>query len=180
MTEKKMIKKLCQNDIQALEKLITLYSSYVGAVIYGIIGRSMTDEDIEETAADVFAEVWKNPHKLTEGKVKQYLGAIARNMARNKLRELSGTVSIDENEYLLFDDSFETSIDRYEKSEIISDALSTLSESEREIFIRFYYYNQTSGTISAQLGIPVTNVTSCLSRGRKKMKSYLISKGFTV
>lgn len=140
----------------------------------------MTHEDIEEVASDVFVEVWKNPQKLCEGKVKQLLSSIARNLARNKLRFCSNTVSSDENDFLLFDDNFETEIDRYEKAEIINDALSTLSETERDIFIRFYFLNQTTRTISEGLEMSVTAITSTLSRGRRKMKKYLYENNITL
>lgn len=176
--EKRIIKRIAAGDEKALELLIDIYSSYVGSVIYAVIGRSMTREDIEETAADVFTEVWLHPEKLREGKVKQFLGAVARNTARNKLRERDTAISIDENDFLLFDDSFESEVDRHEKSEIINDALKTLSDAERDIFIRFYYYNQTSKMISESLCIPVSTVTTRLSRGRKKMKDFMAQKGW--
>lgn len=177
MNEKSLIKKLGKGNVKALEKLIDTYTSYVGSVIYSVIGKTMSHEDIEETTADVFVEVWKHPERLCEGKVKSFLGTIARNMALNKLRERRTTVSAEENEFLLFDDSFETEIDRHEKSEIISDALCTLSDPERDIFIRYYYFGQTSKMISEFLDIPVSTVTSRLSRGRIKMKDYLVTKG---
>lgn len=177
MNEKRMIKKLNNGNVNALQKLIDTYSSYLGSVIYSVIGTSMTAEDIEETLEDVFVEVWKHPEKLIEGKVKSFLAAIARNLARNKLRKRSFEISIDENDFLLFDDRFETEIDSNEKSEIISDALKTLTEQERDIFIRYYYLEQTSKMISENLEIPVSTVTSRLSRGRKKMKDHLIKKG---
>lgn len=180
MNEKKMIKQLQKKDTKAFEKLIDAYYPYVGTIIRNIIGSSMTHEDIEEVASDVFVEVWYSADKLRSGKVKAFIGAIARNLSRNKLRELRGDISADENEFLLFDDSFETEIDRNEKAEIINEALSSLSEAERSIFIRFYYLGQTTRIIADELGITVTKVTSCLSRGRRKMKKHLDEKHITI
>lgn len=177
MNEKRLIKKLSDGNVKALEMLIDTYTAYVGSVVYSVIGKTMSHEDIEETAADVFVEVWKHPERLHEGKIKPFLGSVARNLALNKLRQRTATVSAEENEFLLFDDSFETEIDRHEKSEMISDALQTLSDSERDIFIRYYYFGQTSKMISEFLDIPVSTVTSRLSRGRKKMKNYLVTNG---
>ncbi|MGN0614564.1 MAG: RNA polymerase sigma factor [Porcipelethomonas sp.] len=180
MNEKKMIKQIRKKDTAAFEKLIDVYYAYVGTVIYNIIGTSMTNEDIEEVASDVFVEVWNNAEKLRNGKLKAFIGAVARNLARNKLRELREDISADENEYLLFDDNFKTEIDRSEKAEIINEALSCLSENERSIFIRFYYLGETTGIIADELGITVTKVTSCLSRGRRKMKKHLDQKNITM
>lgn len=180
MNEKKMIRLIQNHDTKAFEKLIDKYSRYISAVIYNVIGTNMTREDIEEVASDVFVSVWNSPQKLCDGKIKQLLSAIARNLALNKLREIQQTVSVDENEFLLFDDNFESEIDRYEKAEIINDALNTLSDTERDIFIRFYYLGQTSSQISEKLNITVTNVTTTLSRGRRKMKKYLNKNNITM
>lgn len=179
MNEKRIIKKLSEGNVRAFEKLVDTYTSYVGKVVYSVIGTSMTAEDIEETTADVFVEVWKNPQKLKEGRIKSFLAAIARNLARNKLRERTNTVSIDENEMVLVDEGFKNEIDTHEKFEIIEDALNSLSEQERDIFIRYYYFGETSKNISQSLDIPVSTITTRLSRGRKKMKAYLLTKGFT-
>lgn len=178
MNEVKMIKKIQQGNIRAFESLINTYTQYIGTVVYSLIGTSMTSEDIEETVADVFVEVWKQPEKLMVGKIKSFLAAIARNLARNKLRERTNTVSIDENDYLIFDDRFEYELDIHEKSEIVSEALDILDENERDIFIRYYYFGQTSKMISESLDIPVSTITTKLSRGRKKMKEHLVKKGF--
>lgn len=180
MNEKRMIKQIQKKDTKAFEKLIDTYYAYVGTIIHNIIGTSMTTEDIEEVASDVFVEIWNNSEKLIDGKLKAFIGAVARNLARNKLRELREEISVDENEYLLFDDNFEAEIDRSEKAEIINEALSSLSETERSIFIRFYYLGQTSGIIADELRITVTKVTSCLSRGRRKMKKHLDEKNITM
>lgn len=180
MNEKKMVKLIQKQDTKAFELLIDTYSHYVGAVIRNVIGQTMTNEDIEEVASDVFVEIWNNSEKLCVGKVKPLLSAIARNLAHNKLRNINITVSTDENDFLLFDDNFETEIDRYEKAEIINEALSTLSETERNIFIRFYYLNQSAKTIAEGLEMSVTAITSTLSRGRRKMKKYLYENNITL
>ena len=178
MNERKMIKKIRQGNSGALETLINTYTSYVGTVVYSLIGTSMTSEDIEETVVDVFVEVWKHPERLIVGKVKSFLASVARNLARNKLRERTNMVSIDENDYLIFNDRFEYEVDIHEKAEIVSEALDILDQQERDIFIRYYYFGQTSKMISEALDIPVSTITSRLSRGRKKMKEHLIKKGF--
>lgn len=180
MNEKRMIRLIQKHNTKAFELLIDTYSHYVGAVTRNVIGQTMTNEDVEEVAADVFVEIWNSPHKLCENKVRPLLSAIARNLARNKLRNINTAVSADENDFLLFDDSFETEIDRYEKAEIINDALGTLSETERDIFIRFYYLGQSTKIIAQALEMSVTAITSTLSRGRRKMKKYLNENNITM
>ena len=52
MKDKRLILKLKQGDSKALNIIIEKYSSYVYTVIRNIIGDYMTEEDIEEVAAD--------------------------------------------------------------------------------------------------------------------------------
>ncbi len=54
MDEKEWLQRLRRRDIKALEEGIRFFSPYVLAVISNILRKSMTREDIEEVAADVF------------------------------------------------------------------------------------------------------------------------------
>ena len=44
---------------------------------------------------------------------------------------------------------------------------------DREIFLRYYYYLQTTDQIAETMGIPPSTVRSRLSRGRKTLKETL-------
>ena len=48
----------------------------------------MPAEAGEEVVSDVFLAAWKKPEALRPGSVKAWLGAVARNKAKNRLREL--------------------------------------------------------------------------------------------
>jgi len=70
----------------ALGQLIDKYAAYVCVAIRNTVGENLTREDIEETASDVFFTLWQNAGKVE--KLKSWLGAVARNKAKNKLREV--------------------------------------------------------------------------------------------
>ena len=57
-------------------------------------------------------------------------------------------------------------------SEILNDFLNILPERERNIFIRRYYFMETSDMIGEKYGINAVYVRVILSRTRAKLKSY--------
>lgn len=61
---------------------------------------------------------------------------------------------------------------------MIQASLLELEPDNREIFLRYYFYNQSVSEISAILGLTPTAVKSRLLRGRKKLKEILLQGGF--
>ena len=59
MTEATALLRLQHGKEDALAWFIDKYTPYVCTVIRYIIGSSMTEEDVEETASDVFLVLWE-------------------------------------------------------------------------------------------------------------------------
>ena len=91
MDEVEALERLRKKDEAALVWLIERYAPYVNTVIYNIIGTVASPCDVEEVSSDVFLVLWQNADTVQEGKLKAYLGAVARNKAREKLRSLGGS-----------------------------------------------------------------------------------------
>lgn len=87
MQERILIRRLKQHQPQALEELIETYSPYVGTIVRNIIGKYLSESDVEELTADVFLAVWEHTDQLKAGKLTAYLAAIARNRARKRLQQ---------------------------------------------------------------------------------------------
>ena len=87
MREESILRKLRARDPAGLEGLMARYLPYVSAVVWGVLRGAMTAEDGEEVASDVFLAAWEQPEDLQAGRVKAWLGAVARNKAKNKLRQ---------------------------------------------------------------------------------------------
>ncbi|MGN1412397.1 MAG: RNA polymerase sigma factor [Oscillospiraceae bacterium] len=96
MTEEKLIQKLKKKNIKAFEYLVNSYTGYVSTIVFKIIGQSMTIQDVEEVTADTFLTVWNNSEKLQEKSLRGYLGSIARDKAKNKLRDLNITENMEQ------------------------------------------------------------------------------------
>ena len=64
-----------------------------------------------------------------------------------------------------------------ERQRFVQEALNRLSEEEKEIFIRYYYFYQTTEEIGDAMEIRQNTVKSKLKRGRKKLKGFLMERG---
>jgi RNA polymerase sigma-70 factor (ECF subfamily) len=129
---------------------------------------ALTKEDIEEVASDVFLSLWDNADKVD--KLKPYMSATARNKAKNKLRSISDSLPLEE--AILIDDSAtpdEMLIAENER-QFIKSAVLNMEDTDRDIFLRYYYDSQTVSEIACATNINQATVKQRLSRGRKKLK----------
>ena len=94
MREETILRKMRAGDPAGLEALMDRYLSYVSAVVWNILRGSMSPEDGEETASDVFLAAWEQAGELQPGRVKAWLGAVARHKAKNKLRQAGQTLPL--------------------------------------------------------------------------------------
>jgi len=169
--EQKILYNLNRRKRDSLEKAIKVYNPYVRVIVYRIIGSMMTNEDIEEVISDVFISLWKCAETLDveKGSIRTYLGTIAKNCAKNKLRELRPYSELDERISSTAkgpQESFEIK----EEKDLLVNLIMALGEPDSEIFIRFYYYEQKIKHIAHYTGLPISTVKTKLSRGRLELK----------
>ena len=102
---------------------------------YWNIGSAMAREDLQEVVNDTFYSLWVNAERidLDKGSLRAYLAAIARNKAKNKLREhKTQTLLIQETDQVEVTD-FCLGLEKEERAKILKDALDMLKRDEREI-----------------------------------------------
>lgn len=181
MNDKRLIIKLKKRSAAALDQLIAEYSSYVYTIVRNILGSGFTKEDAEEVTSDVFFRIWQTAENLDEKrKLSPYLAACARNCALNKLRTVRCELHSDElMADLVSDISVENDIEVTQQLELVTDRLDELSEQDKEIFVRFYYYGERLAAVSAHLGISESACKTRLSRVRKKLREYLTERGYS-
>lgn len=173
MTESKALRQLKRGSEEALGWFIDQYSGYVTTIIYNIIGIHMDVSDIEEVASDVFLAFWRNAQKVRCGAVKGYLGAISRNMAKNKLRSRGFDLPLEEQILLVDEVTPEMAAERAELSRVVRLAVLDMPQPDREIFLRHYYYNQKTERIAAEMDMNHSTVRSKLRRGRESLRNTL-------
>ena len=176
MTEEQLVKALGRGDLSALEALMDRYTPYVSSVIARILRNRPADT--EELTADVFLAAWDNRDKLRPGKLKGYLGAIARNRAFNLLRADRESLPLEEDALLLETDGPDRELDKKETAQLVNRALSRLDKPQRELFIRHYYYGQTVQEAALAMGLNLSTAKTWLRRGRETLKAILEKEGY--
>ena len=141
MTEEELLKSLKNGSTSALEELIRRYTGYVSSILRRIL--SGCRPDCEELTCEVFLVVWNSRDKLQEGKLKGFLGAVARNMAFRRLRSWHETLPLEESIIVIEEESVEDTALKRDDALLLEKALSMLDKQQRELFVRHYYYGQT-------------------------------------
>ena len=179
MREEIILQKICAGDPAGLEALMERYIPYVSAVVWNILRNSMPPEDGEELVSDVFLAVWRQPSALRPGQVKSWLGAVARNKAKNRLRQMARTLPLEEDALdIPGPDDPPGDLERAEERRLVRQAVGSLPGQDREIFLRHYYYAQTVQEISRCMRLNESTIKTKLRRGRMKLKEILTREGF--
>lgn len=178
MRDELILRKIKRGDPAGLEDLMDRYIPYVSAVVWNILRYAMSREDAEEVVSDVFLAAWEQAEDLRPDAVKAWLGAVARNKARNKLRRQGITLPLEEDVLELpGEDSPEGSLTRKEEAKLVRRAVNTLGEPDREVFLRHYFHAQTVQEISQVMCMNESTVKTKLRRGRSRLKETLTRWG---
>lgn len=176
LTEEQLVKAMGRGELSALEALMDRYTPYVSSVAARILrGRQA---DVEELTADVFLAAWDNRDKLRPGKLKGWLGAVARNRAFNLLRADREALPLEEDVLILETDGPDRALDKKETARVVNAALSRLDRPQRELFVRHYYYGQTVQEAALAMGLNLSTAKTWLRRGRETLKTMLEKEGY--
>jgi RNA polymerase sigma-70 factor (ECF subfamily) len=174
-----LIRGVKQKNERALESVIEKYSAYVCTVARNTLRDSVSREDIEEIASDVFLALWNSADKMKNENLKSYLGAISRNISLNKLRKINDTLPLDEDiaetESSL---SLEDNVISEAEREAVQVAIFSMSSPDREIFLRYYYDSETAASVAVNMGLTEATVKHRLIRGREKLREIITRGGY--
>lgn len=178
MRENMILYKLQSGDPTGLEALMDRYIPYVSAIVWNILRNAMTPQDAEEVVSDVFLAAWNQAKDIKPECIKAWLGAVARNKAKSKLREMGQELPLEEDILELPDENTpDTAAEKAEEQQLVRKAIDRLGEPEREIFLRHYYYAQTVREISKRMHLNESTIKTKLSRGRLRLKTILLRWG---
>ena len=168
--DKRLIQRLVKDDPAALSGIMDKYTSYVATVIHNQLGAFSSREDVEELTENVFVSLWKSRGRLKTPHLRGWLAAAARNEARRHLREKKLLTVSQEDVLLVTGDTALRLAEAHERTRIIRKALFSLGWPDREIFLRYYYYDQKISEIADEMDMKAETVKSRLRRGREKLK----------
>lgn len=186
MDEQSIISLYENRDETAISATISAYGGYCRT----IAGQILDDPaDVEEVLSDTWLQAWQaippaKPHHL-----RLFLARITRNLALSRCRASSaakrggGTVSLaleELGECIPGGDTPEQHMDGKLLEETIRAFLLTVSQRDRMIFLRRYFFLETTSQIAQRYGLRESNVLMRLSRTRRSLKQHLIQEGYTL
>lgn len=174
MREEIMLRKMRSGDPAGLEALMDRYIPYVSTIVWNILRGCMPPEDAEEVVSDVFLAAWEQATSIRSGSAKAWLGAVARNKAKSKLRKMGKELPLEEDILEIPDERTpDSAAEAAEERKLVRKAVEQMGEPDREIFLRHYYFAQSVMEISQAMGINDSTVKSKLRRGRMRLKTVL-------
>jgi len=184
MDDNKIIELYFNRDESALSETDKKYGRYCYSIAYNIL----TDhEDSRESVNDTYLGAWntmppKNPPILSA-----FLGRITRNIALKRYREKTAVkrgggaaaVSLDElSECIAASDTVEREFESQELARIVDSFLRGLPETERNVFIRRYWYCDEISAIAKRYGATKGKIKMMLLRSREKLAKELRKEAF--
>ncbi len=173
MREAEILDLIRSQDDQGMEELLRHY----GPLLRYITGPILRDrQDMEDCLSEAAMRIWENSDTYDEnkGSFAAWVTAITRNTALNMVRK--------KNRYPAdgFEDDPESPeptpeeiILREERQRELKRALDLLSQKERNLFYRKYYYLQSTEKIAAEMGMTVRAVEGKLYRIKKKLRKMM-------
>lgn len=176
-SDAQLLRRMQAGDDKALGLLMNKYGSYVYRVIANVLLTSGTPSDAEELTSDTFYAVWNHAGTIDARNLKAYLAVTARNKAKSFLRKHRELPMDLDTLPLSSGLSLEDHALEQELKTILHRAIDKMRPQDRDIFLRYYYYMQTTSQISQLLNIPPSTVRTRLMRGRKTLQKMLIKEG---
>ena len=175
---KELLVELRNGKPGALEQAIRFYSPCVSAVIAYQLGRFGTQADVEELTSDVFLALWQWRSRLETDHLRGWLVKTARNKARDWLRRKKFETTELEDWLVLPQCQTQRLLETEERNELLHRALDNLDGQTRELFLRHYYYGQSTADMAKELNLNRSTIKNRLARGRKKLKDILKEGGY--
>ncbi len=186
MDDRNIIELFFARDEKALSESQKKYGRYCESISRNILS---SDEDAEEVLNDTLLSAWNSIPPEEPKSLKSYLGTLARNLSLDRYRKMKAekrggcevALCLEEAEEFLADTKSISA--EYEKREFIkflNEFLHSLPERECDIFIRRYFYCDSTADIAKRFVLKEPNVLVILSRTRKSLKKALQKGGYTL
>ncbi len=164
-----IIRRMATGDKEALAELY----SKTRAAVYGFsLSITKNEADSEDVLHETYIRAWNSAVSyVSKGNPMAWLLTIAKNLSLMKLREHKKIHDLEDDEWnkIAVSDSSSAIDDRH----FLNDALSILSEEERQIIMLHAVAGIKHREISTLLDIPLATVLSKYHRSLKKLKTHM-------
>ena len=184
MDDNKIIDLFWKRDESAIEQTAQTYGRYCWKIAYNILG---VEEDVQECLNDTWLGAWNSIPPARPSCLSAFLGKITRNMAISRYRaghalKRTGdrlSESLDElGECTAYSaNNVEEAVDRSALEKAINDFLDTVTDKQRRLFVRRYFYMDSVSEISQMYGLGQSDVKVTLLRMRRSLQKHLEKEG---
>lgn len=176
--DEKIIEMFFERSEQGIRELHNKYGKVFHHLSYNIVGNQ---QDAEECVNDAYLGAWNAIPPARPNPLLTYLCKIVRNISLKLYhkseamkRSSQHTVAMEEIEACVAaTNTVEAEIDAKELAHIIENFLDTLTDENRVIFMRRYWFSDSCKDIAELVGLTEKNISVRLTRIRQKMKEYL-------
>ena len=173
--EMRLVSRLLSGEPRALDQFVQAYRRFVTSVLSR--QPDLYSQDVEEVYQRFLLHIWEDDYRRLRPwrgtrSLRSYLGAIARNLARDYRRE----------RHRNFDERADCEIavvpaedmrDEWSRVGVLKAAIGQLSNRDRDLIHRRYYLEESYREIAEALGITVNHVGVALFRAESRLKVIL-------
>lgn len=128
----------------------------------------------EELVYDLFSAIWEKRGQLhIEQNLKVYLFQAVRNRAKNYLRDHRESADVEAYDFINLADDPDTRLEVEELERLISEAISSLPDRCKEVFVKSRVENKKNIEIAQELGISLKGVEASITRALRHIRLYL-------
>ncbi len=184
MNDYQIVELFWQRNEHAISQCSDKYGAYCYRIAFNILNHT---EDSEECVNDTWLRLWDSIPPQNPKNLSSFIAKVTRNIAINRLHNCNaqkrggGKVELvieELNECLPAMTDIESEYCQKELVQAINRFLRSLQPRDREIFLRRYFFVESTSSIGAQFEIKESNVLLILSRVRKKLRTYLQEGGY--
>lgn len=177
MNDRDIIELFFQRSERALDAVQQKYGSLCRSVALNLLGNA---EDAEECVNDTWHGLWNAIPPQRPDHLRAFAVKTTRNLAMKRLTRQSAakrqgiTVSFEElNQCIPDSKTVEQALEGKELSRVLDAFLDTLALEDRNLFLRRYWFFDSTKELSRLFGITEGHVKIKLYRMRKALKKYL-------
>ncbi len=183
--DERIIELFFQRSEEAIKELDAKYGNICRKLSHNILG---SQQDAEECVSDGYLGMWNAIPPARPDPLLTYLCKIIRNISLKLYYRKSAAkrnsiydVAMEEMEACLQSpDTVEEQVEARELARMIEAFLETLSQENRVIFMRRYWFSDTYQDIARRTGLTRKNVSVRLTRIRGQLRQYLIKGGVSL
>lgn len=181
MDDEKIIELFFARSELAIKELDTKYGAVCQNISYNILNNR---QDAEECVNDAYLGTWNAIPPQHPNPLLTFVCKIVRNFSimryrTNKAMKRNSTYDVSMNEIkecIAAPDDVEKALEAKTLAHMIESFLDTLTEENRVIFMRRYWFSDTYAQIAERVGMTEKNVSVRLTRVRKQMREYLTER----